>query len=216
MSMVEEMISTVCQQVFDTTEVKYGEHTLNFKPPWTRLNLRDAVIQYSGIDFVQYPEAELLRQKMREKGLEVDPKKNWAKLVDEIISTFVEPHLNQPTFLIDYPVSLSPLAKAKPDNPRVVERFEAFAGGFEIANAFSELNDPTEQRERFIEQLREREGYGDEQWTIDEDFLQALEFGMPPTGGLGIGIDRLVMVLTNKQSIREVILFPQVKSKNIQ
>ena len=213
MSMVEEMISTVCIQVLGSTEVKYGEHTLNFKPPWKRISLRDAVTQFSGIDFVQYPEAELLRQKMREKGLEVDPKKNWAKLVDELISTFVEPQLIQPTFLIDYPVSLSPLAKTRVDNPRIVERFEGFAGGFEIANAFSELNDPVEQRARFVEQLREREGYGDEQWTIDEDFLQALEYGMPPTGGLGIGIDRLVMVLTDQHSIREVILFPQLKNK---
>jgi len=213
MNMVEEMVSSTCQQVFNTMEVKFGEHVLNFKPPWIRLNLREAVRQFGGIDFVQYPNVELLRQKMLEMGIKVDPQKNWAKLVDELVSTYVEPNLVQPCFLIDYPVSLSPLAKSRPDNPRVVERFEGFAGGFEIANAFTELNDPIEQRQRFEEQIREREGYGGEEWTVDEDFLEALEYGMPPTGGLGIGIDRLVMVLTNQQSIREVILFPQLKDK---
>jgi lysyl-tRNA synthetase class 2 len=213
MKMVEEMVSAVCMKIFGTMEVKFGDHTLNFTPPWPRLNLRDSVTKYSEIDFVQYPQADLLRQKMLEKGMQVDPKKNWAKLVDELVSTYVEPNLIMPCFLVDYPVSLSPLAKTKPDNDRVVERFEAFAGGFEIANAFTELNDPIEQRQRFVEQIGEREGYGDEEWSVDEDFLQAMEYGMPPTGGLGIGIDRLVMVLTDQQTIREVILFPQVKDK---
>ena len=214
MKMVEEMVSTVCFQVFGTMEVKFGEHTLNFKPPWMRFNLREAVRQFGNIDFVQYPTADKLRGKMTEMGIQVDPAKNWAKLVDELVSTYVEPNLIQPCFLVDYPVSLSPLAKTRPDNPRVVERFEGFAGGFEIANAFTELNDPLEQRKRFEEQVAEREGYGgEEEWSVDEDFLEALEYAMPPTGGLGIGIDRLVMVLTNQQSIREVILFPQLKEK---
>ncbi len=213
MKMVEEMVSTVCLQVHGTTELKIGEQTVNFKPPWPRLNLREAVKQYSGIDFVQYPKVDLLQSKMREMGMAVDPKRNWAKLVDELVSTYVEPKLVAPCFLVDYPVSLSPLAKTKEDNASVVERFEAFAGCFEIANAFTELNDPLEQRKRFEEQLQDREGYGDEEWTVDEDFLEALEYGMPPTGGLGIGIDRLVMVLTNTPSIREIILFPQLKEK---
>jgi lysyl-tRNA synthetase class 2 len=213
MKMVEEMISTVCQQVHGTTEVKIGEQTVNFRPPWPRINLRESVKQYSGIDFVQYPKVDLLRSKMQEMGMAIDPKKNWAKLVDELVSTYVEPNLISPCFMVDYPVSLSPLAKTRADNPRVVERFEGFAGGFEIANAFTELNDPLEQRQRFEEQLKDREGYGDEEWSVDEDFLEALEYGMPPTGGLGIGIDRLVMVLTNQPSIREVILFPQLKEK---
>jgi lysyl-tRNA synthetase class 2 len=214
MEMVEQMVSQVAQQILGTDTVKYGEHTICFKPPWPRRELRQAIAEYSSIDFVQYPSADMLRLKMQEMGLEVDPKKNWAKLVDELLSTFVEPKLLQPTFLIDYPVSMSPLAKNKPGHERVVERFEAYAGGMEIANAFTELNDPIEQRKRFTEQQKERRGGEDEVVeNVDEDFLLALEHGMPPTGGLGVGIDRLVMLLTNQQSIREVILFPQLKEK---
>jgi lysyl-tRNA synthetase class 2 len=213
MKMVEEMVSEVSQQVLGTNEVKFGDHIINFKLPWPRLSLRDAVIEYSGIDFVKYPTADGLREKMRSMNIEADPEKNWAKLVDELLTTFVEPKLIQPTFLFDYPVSMSPLAKNKPGEERVVERFQAFAGGIELANAYTELNDPIEQRERFTEQLKERQGADEERWTIDEDYLLALEYGMPPTGGLGVGIDRLVMLLTNQQSIREVILFPQLKEK---
>ncbi|GAF96668.1 unnamed protein product, partial [marine sediment metagenome] len=147
---------------------------------------------------------------IRKQGLDVDESPSWAKLVDKLISTFVEPNLIQPTFVMDYPVELSPLAKRKRDDERLVERFEAFAGGMEIANAFTELNDPIEQRERFREQERLRALLGDEEAErVDEDFLVALDYGMPPTGGLGLGIDRLVMLLTDQQSIREVILFPQ-------
>jgi lysyl-tRNA synthetase class 2 len=211
MNRVEEMVSSIAQEVLGTTSVKYGDAMIELKPPWQRMTLRDAINQYSGIDFVQSPNVDLLRAKMKEKGIEIDTKKNWAHLVDDLLSTFVEPKLIQPTFLLDYPISLSPLAKRKPGQERVVERFEAFAGGMEIANAFTELNDPLDQRERFEQQAKERP-QGDKE-TIDEDFLLALEHGMPPTGGLGVGIDRLVMLLTNNQSIREVILFPQLKEK---
>ncbi|MDD5127753.1 MAG: lysine--tRNA ligase [Dehalococcoidales bacterium] len=213
MAMTEQMISGVCRQVLGTTEVKWGDHTIDFKSPWPRLSLHEAVKEYSGIDFVKYPRAEALRGVMQEKGIQPDLNKNWAKLVDELVSTFVEPKLIQPTFLTDYPASMSPLAKSKPGEERVVERFEAIAGCMEIANAFTELNDPLEQRQRFEDQLKERQGEGEEKWTIDEDFLTALEYGMPPTGGLGVGIDRLVMLLTNQQSIREVILFPAMREK---
>jgi lysyl-tRNA synthetase class 2 len=154
----------------------------------------------------------MLRTKMREKGMSVDPASNWAHLVDDLLSTFVEPKLIQPTFLIDYPISLSPLAKKKPGQERVVERFEAFAGGIEIANAFTELNDPIDQRERFVQQAKDKQTEGEES-AVDEDFLLAMEHGMPPTGGLGVGIDRLIMILTNNLSIREVILFPTLKGK---
>jgi lysyl-tRNA synthetase class 2 len=207
------MIPWVSQQALGTTEIKYGENTINLQSPWRRISLRDAVKEYSGIDFVKYPTADGLREKMRSMNIEVDPLKNWAKLVDELYKTFARPKFIQPAFLIDYPVSMSPLAKNKPGEERVVERFQAVAGGLEIANAYSELNDPIEQRERFEEQLQERQANDEERWTIDEDYLTALEYGMPPTGGLGVGIDRLVMLLTNQQSIREVILFPQLREK---
>jgi lysyl-tRNA synthetase class 2 len=210
---VEEMIYEVALKVLGTAEIKYGDNTIDLKPPWKRATLRDAVKEYSGIDFVKYPTASGLREKMRSLDMEVDPEKNWAKLVDELLKTFVRPKLIQPIFIYDYPVSMSPLAKNKPDEERVVERFQPYAGGLEIGNAYSELNDPILQRERFEEQLKERQASDEERWTIDEDYLTALEYGMPPTGGLGIGIDRLVMLFTNQQSIREVILFPQLREK---
>ncbi len=213
MKTVETLVSGVCQKVLGTMKVEYDGKTIDFTPPWQRMNLRDAVTRFSGIDFVRFPDADSLRAKMKSLGMEVDPKKNWAKLVDELLATFVEPNLIQPTFLIDYPVSMSPLAKNKPGEERVVERFEAFAGGMEIANAFTELNDPEEQRRRFQQQQKERQAGDEETEPVDEDFLLALEYGMPPTGGLGVGIDRVVMLLTNQQSIREVILFPQLKEK---
>ena len=214
MRMVEELVSEVAFKVHGTTQITYAGKVIDLKVPWRRLSLRDAVVLYTGIDFVKYPTADALRQKMISEGIAADPQQNWAKLVDEMMSTRVKPQLIEPTFLIDYPASMSPLAKAKPGEDRVVERFQAFvAGELEIANAYSELNDPIEQRQRFVDQLKERAGEGGEKWTIDEDFLTALEYGMPPTGGLGIGIDRLVMLLANQQTIREVILFPQLKGK---
>jgi lysyl-tRNA synthetase class 2 len=212
MEMLEQMVSSVAMEILGTTVIPHGDTTIDVKAPWQRLSFRDAITQYSGIDFVQYPNADMLRARMREKGINVDPQSNWAHLVDDLLSTFVEPKLIQPTFLIDYPISLSPLAKKKPGQERVVERFEAFAGGIEIANAFTELNDPLDQRERFQQQAKDKLADGEE-GTIDEDFLLAMEHGMPPTGGLGIGIDRLIMILTNNQSIREVILFPTLKNK---
>ncbi len=213
MSMVEEMVSEVSQQVLGSNKVEFGSNTLNLEPPWQRLELRQAIIKYSGIDFEEYPDVDSLRAAMLGLKMEVDPQKDRGRLIDELISTFVEPNIIQPTFLLDYPVEMSPLAKTKPDNNRLVERFEAFAGEMEIANAFTELNDPVEQRQRFLRQQKQRQPEGEEVETIDEDFLLALEYGMPPAGGLGVGIDRLTMLLTGQQSIREVILFPQLKEK---
>jgi len=212
MRLVEEMASYVAREVLGDTRIMVNGNTINLAPPWQRVYLRDAINNYCEIDFEDYPDATSLRSKMEEKGMEVDPNKGRGKLVDELISTFVEPNLIQPTFLIDYPAEMSPLAKRKRGNERLVERFEGFINGIEIANAFTELNDPIDQRERFKQQMREK--VGDEEVEIaDEDFLEALEYGMPPTGGLGIGIDRLVMLLTGQSSIREVILFPQLKTK---
>jgi len=213
MNMLEEMVSSIVKEITGGYTIKFGDNIINFKPSWQRLSLRQAIEKYSGIDFDRYPDADSLRTKMLQLKMEVDPQKDRGRLVDELISTFVEPNLLKPTFLLDYPVEMSPLAKAKPDDERLVERFEAFAGGMEIANAFTELNDPVEQKQRFQKQLEGRQKEGEIAETIDEDFLLALEYGMPPTGGLGVGIDRLVMLLTNQQSIRQVILFPQLREK---
>ncbi|MFQ5925540.1 MAG: lysine--tRNA ligase [Dehalococcoidia bacterium] len=225
MNMVEEMVSYVAQEVLGTNKVSFAGDTLDFNPPWRRITLRDAIKKGCGIDFEECPDADSLREAIRPKVVPEKPDRpfpDWpdyhkasrGKLIDKLISTFVEPKLIQPTFVMDYPIELSPLAKRKPGSESLVERFEAFVGGMEIGNAFTELNDPIEQRERFREQERLRALLGDEEAErVDEDFLLALEHGMPPTGGLGLGIDRLVMLLTDQQSIREVILFPQLRLK---
>jgi len=222
MKMVEDMACYIAREVAGKTEIKFGEELIKLTPPWQRISLREAIKERCGIDFEDYPDAKSLRTRMEKSGLEVDPNKDRGRLIDELISTFVQPSLMQPTFLVDYPVEMSPLAKRKRDNDRFVERFEAFIGGLELANAFTELNDPVEQRKRFHEQrkmqstelmLAKSGGKEPEAEAIDEDFLLALEYGMPPTGGLGVGIDRLVMLFADKQSIREIILFPQLKTK---
>lgn len=212
-AMVEELVFTVATEVLGTPRVLYGEWELDFTPPWQRLTMREALIKYAGIDFEEYRDEQQLRAKMRQMGLEAPDNLGWGKLIDELVGTFVEPKLVQPTFLMDYPVELSPLAKRKPENPNLAERFEPFAAGFEFGNAYSELNDPLDQRQRFQEQLRLRAAGDEEAELLDEDFLTALEYGMPPTGGLGIGIDRLTMLLTGQRSIREVILFPQLRER---
>jgi len=213
MEMLEEMVAEVCLQVLGTDQVEFGGEIISFKPPWQRLDLHQALIKYGGIDINQHPDAKSLGEAMRKLNLEVDPQKDRGRLIDDLLSDLVESHLVQPTFLVDYPLEMSPLAKSKPENEWVVERFEAFAGTMEIANAFTELNDPAEQRKRLTEQHQQRREEGMEAATLDEDFLLALEHGMPPTGGLGVGIDRLVMLLTSQPSIREVILFPQLRDK---
>jgi lysyl-tRNA synthetase class 2 len=212
MRMVEEMVHTVATEVMDTVVVEYGGNSLDLTPPWPRLSLREQIIRFSGIDILECSEIESLRTEMELAGIELSQQTSWGGMVDKLLSAKVEPNLVQPCFLVDYPVEMSPLAKKKTDDPRLVERFEAFAGGMEIANAFSELNDPVDQRSRFEEQERLRELLPDEERDrLDEDFLTAIEYGMPPTGGLGIGIDRLVMLLLGQQTIREVVLFPQLR-----
>jgi len=209
--MVEDMVSSIARDVIGSTTVQFGEHTIAMAPPWHRVTMRDALIEHGGIDFEEFRTADKLREELQRRGFEVDPGWSWAKLLDEAVSHYVEPKLIQPTFLLDYPIEISPLAKRKPDAPGLVERFEAFCAGYEIGNAYSELNDPVDQRERFETQRRIAAAGLEEVETLDEDFLIALEHGMPPAGGLGIGIDRLVMLLTGKTSIREVILFPLLR-----
>jgi len=216
MVMVEQMVCSIAQEVAGTLEFHFGENVIKLSPPWKRVYLRDELLNKCGVDFLdaQYQDLNTLREKARTLNVPTDEHMSWGRVVDKLFSTFVEPTLIQPTFVLDYPVEISPLAKGKADDPRLVERFECFIGGMEVANAFTELNDPIEQRKRFEEQERMRALMGDEEVErLDEDFLLAMEYGMPPTGGLGVGIDRLVMILTNQQSIREVILFPQLKTK---
>jgi lysyl-tRNA synthetase class 2 len=206
---VETMVAEVAERVLGTTEVKRGEVTIDFAPPWKRVTLRDAIGERTGIDIAEHPTREALAEAM---GTEPDPKEGWGKLVDGLLSRSVEPELVQPTFVLDYPVELSPFAKAHRSEEGLVERFEAFAGGMEIANGFSELNDPDEQRRRFEQQAEELARGDEEAQPYDEDFVAALEQGMPPTGGVGIGIDRLVMLLTGAKSVREVVLYPAMRS----
>jgi lysyl-tRNA synthetase class 2 len=211
--MVEEMVSGVARDVLGTTTVQFGEHTLELAPPWRRTTMRAELIEHAGIDFEEFRTRETLLAELQRRKLDVDPGWSWSKLLDEAVSHYVEPKLIQPTFLLDYPIEISPLAKSKVGEPGIVERFEVFCAGFELGNAYSELNDPIDQRERFERQAQLAAAGLEEVETLDEDFLVALEHGMPPTGGLGIGIDRLVMLLTGQTSIREVILFPLLRRR---
>ena len=213
MDMVENMISTVAGEALGDTTVDHADTVIEFAPPWPRLTLRDAIKQYSGIDFEDYPDVASMQQATAACGVAVDETWGRGKLIDELLSVKVEPNLIQPTFLLDYPLELSPLAKRKPDNPRLVERFELFIAGREVGNAYSELNDPLDQRERMLQQAQLHAAGDEEVELADEEFLVALEYGMPPCGGLGIGIDRLVMALTGQPSIREVILFPHLRER---
>jgi len=220
MQTAEELIHSAVVATNGSPIVAYNDQEIDFSLPWKRLGLRKAIMDACGIDYLEYPDAPSLLKAMQDQGIKADPKHQRGKLIDCLLSEFVEPNLIQPTFLVDYPLDMSPLAKSKFDDPLTVERFELFAGGMEIANAFSELNDPREQRERFIEQLSAKQAgkeellLENEEETIDEDFINALEYGLPPTGGLGVGIDRLAMLTCSLPSIREVLLFPQLKSKD--
>ena len=213
MRMVEEMVSFVALEALGGTEVTFREDTIDLTPPWRRVSLGEELQRRSGMDIDEYATASSLGTKMRDMGIEVRPQDSRGRLIDKLLSVFVEPHLVQPTFIVDYPEEMSPLAKPKPGAPGLVERFEVFAAGMEIANSYTELNDPDLQRERFMAQEELRALYNDEEVDrLDEDFLLAMEYGMPPTGGLGIGIDRLVMLLTGQPTIRDALLFPQMRS----
>ena len=210
MQMTEQMIEHICQEVLGSTTIQVGEHTIEFKPPYRRLTMIDAIQEYGGVNIDGMDEAEL-RKVCQAKGVEIDDTMGVGKLIDELFGAVAEPHLVQPTFIIDYPKAMSPLTKEHRDRSDLTERFELFVNGKELANAYSELNDPIDQRHRFEDQLRLSERGDDEAMYIDHDFLRALEFGMPPTSGMGIGMDRLVMLLTGQESIQEVLLFPQMR-----
>jgi lysyl-tRNA synthetase class 2 len=214
MDLVEAMVSEVALGVLGTTRLEYEGSEIDLAPPWPRRPMAELIRDACGVDIEVHTELEALRSETRRAGVpgvDVDRAKSWAGLVDEIFSETVEPQLTAPSFVLDYPVALSPLAKRNAERPHLVERFEAFIGGMEIANAFSELNDPDDQRARFLEQLEASRRGEEEAHPIDEDFLLALEYGMPPTGGMGMGIGRLAMILTGVAHLREVKLFPHLR-----
>ncbi|MFA4015858.1 MAG: hypothetical protein RUDDFDWM_000952 [Candidatus Fervidibacterota bacterium] len=213
MKLTEELIYHVVMKVLGSAKITYQGNEIDLTPPWKRADLFESIHEYTGIDFSTIKTNEEAREAARSLGLDVLPTDDVGRIIDEVLKKRVAPNLIQPTFLIGYPVEISPLAKRSPKNPSLTERFQAFIGGLEVANAFSELNDPIEQRMRFEEQMRRREAGDDEAHMMDWDFIRALEYGMPPTGGLGIGIDRLVMLLTDSPSIRDVILFPLLRSE---
>jgi len=210
MEMVENCIAYIAQEVNGTVIAQVGENTIDFTPPYRRLSMYDSIKEYTGIDVSKMDEAGL-RAICKQLHIETDNTMGKGKLVDEIFGAKVEDHLIQPTYITDYPIEMTPLAKKHRTEEGLVERFELFVNGKEIANAYSELNDPIDQRERFEDQLKLAARGDDEAMVLDEDFLRALEYGMPPTSGLGIGIDRLTMMLTNQSSIQEVLFFPQMK-----
>lgn len=210
MEMTEDLLETLCFEINQTTEIVYNDQNISFKKPFRRAKYYDLCLEYVGRDLKGLSQNELL-QIARSLNLELDAKSSAMKILDEIFSEIVQPHLIQPTFVIDYPLEMSPLAKKHRTEPGLVERFELFVCGFELANAFSELNDPRDQRKRLEEQALQRAAGDEEAMVLDEDFLYALEVGMPPTAGLGIGIDRLTMIMTGAKTIRDVLFFPQMR-----
>ena len=215
MELTEQMVSYAAKEVLGSYKVMYRGQELDFTPPWRRLALRQGILETSGIDIAEHPTAESLLHAIKAKrpGSAPDPQSTRGKLIDFLLSEFLEPTLIQPTFLYDYPRDISPLAKSKPGDPLTVERFEGYVSGFELCNAFTELNDPLDQEQRFLEMGRDYEADDEERHPLDEDYLRAMRYGMPPNGGFGMGVDRLAMVLADKHSLREVILFPALRKE---
>lgn len=219
MDHTEKMLAYIAQELSGGTLITYQGHQIEMAPPWRRMTMRSAIQEYTGIDYTEYPNADSLAQAIREMGkvrnvsTQTPPGASWGKLIDGLLGDFVEPNLIQPTFITQYPRDISPLAKAIPEDPQHVERFEFFIAGMEMGNAFTELNNPIDQRQRF-EMLQEMFGQDDEERNpIDEDYLRAMRYGMPPNGGFGTGVDRLTMLFTNKTTIREVLLFPHLRER---
>jgi lysyl-tRNA synthetase, class II len=214
MDIAEQMVAYAAQEALGTTRIQRDGQEIDLAPPWRRWRLRDAIRDTTGIDYREHPDAESLYQAIVRMGGTPERKSSWGKLVDPTLINYVEPHLVQPTFLYDYPLEVSPLAKKKEGEPDIVERFEFFIGGVEMGNAFSEINDPLDQRERFLATSRALDEGDEEAHPLDEDYVSALSYGMPPTGGFGMGIDRLTMLLSGKESLREVILFPHLRPRD--
>ncbi|MFS8582910.1 MAG: lysine--tRNA ligase, partial [Limnochordales bacterium] len=214
MELTEQLFAYVAEQVTGGTKIVYQGHEIDLTPPWERLPMIEAVRRYTGLDF-HGKTPEEARKMAAEKGVEVPQDASVGAVVAEVFDELVEDHLIQPVFITDYPVEISPLAKRKDDAPHLTDRFEPYIMGWEMANGFSELNDPVDQRERFERQMEQRAKGDEEAHMMDEDFLRALEHGMPPAGGLGIGVDRLVMLLTDSPSIRDVLLFPHMRAREL-
>jgi lysyl-tRNA synthetase class 2 len=212
MEFTEQMVAFAAEQVLGTTKITFDNKEIDLAPPWNRVELRQGLLEATGIDIEAHPTAESLEAAMKAKDLKPKPGAARGKLIDALLGDFLEPSFIQPTFLYNYPRDISPLAKNQPGNPAIVERFEGFVGGMELCNAFTELNDPLDQEQRFLEMGRDYESDDEERHPMDDDYLNALSYGMPPAGGFGIGVDRLVMLLTGRRSIREVILFPHLRS----
>ncbi len=211
MDLTEKLVTNVVDQLFTSRKIVYNGNEIDFSPPWPRFSMLEAAERYTGVDFSRLSKEEAFA-KAKDLGVEFEASKpGWGEILNNVFEEKVEEHLIQPTFVYDYPIEISPLAKRREENPQLVYRFELFVAGWEVANAFSELNDPIDQRERFEAQLKRRDAGNDEAHMFDAEYVQALEYGMPPAGGLGIGIDRLTMVLTGATSIRDVILFPLLR-----
>ena len=213
MNLTEQMIQYAARQVLPNSITRFRGHTIDLSQPWMRIPLREAVEEFTGLDYTQYSDAESLEKAIRARGLNASSVKTRGKLIDGLVGDYVEKNLVQPTFLYDYPRDISPLAKSKVGDPTTVERFEGFVGGVELLNAFSELNDPLDQEQRFVEEGIGAKMGDDEASPLDEDYLRAMRYGMPPCGGFGMGIDRLAMVFTDNDSIREVIMFPHLRKE---
>ncbi len=214
MDLTEQVIAEVCLQIFQKTKINYGDKEIDLTPPWRRISMVDIVKEHTGVDFNRIEDKLQARKEATALGIEINEHDEWGNILANVFETFCEDKLKQPVFIMNYPIEVSPLAKTSRDDFRYTDRFEAFIDGKEIANAFSELNDPIEQRKRFEAQITRRDRGDEEAHMMDDDFLLSLEYGMPPAGGLGIGIDRLVMLLSNSTSIRDVILFPTLKPRD--
>jgi lysyl-tRNA synthetase class 2 len=213
MELTENLIAQTVEKIHGATKIVYQDQEMDFTPPWRRITMIESIQEYTDIDPDALSAHELYTKAVN-SGIELAGDESKGEIIAELFDVYVESKLIQPTFIYDYPIEVSPFAKKKPENPELVERFEFFICGMEVGNAFSELNDPIDQRQRFMEQASNLAKGDEEAFMVDEDYLRALEYGMPPTGGLGIGIDRLTMLLTDQYSIRDVILFPQMRPEN--